>query len=706
MLNKMKMSTRISLSIGVLLVVLLGVLSYSVLSQVSRYSYDSAIASATAASEGAAKETALNLKSASAYLNQFGTFVKMQNTYGRQSRSEVVEFMKTGLSQSDFIIGVWMASDPNRFGGNDQQYLGLPGSDTSGRFSPYLAKNGDQIVIQKSPDYQVDSTSQYFTLPKGNKEMTLIPPYTGSVNGKDVLMVSLAVPIYDQQGVFVGVAGVDIDMAKFQEQVKTTKISGGFSALVSETDMILAHAEKPELVGKNLSAYDEQSLEAVNTVNTGKSVHYFARAAETNAQTLKVFAPLEVPGQNAKWAFVTLVRESDLLMEYFKLRNILFVTIITILVTMVAATAVMVPRMLKPLGILSDYLAKIGKLDLATPMPSHLGKQGGEIGSLVQSVAEMKSHLISIVQEIRAVGDTTVSAVFRLEAHVEDMNGHLQEISATTEELTAGMDEASSGAGSVYESTEDMSQAVLSLAKRAELGAQTASEIHGNADRVGQKAVDAIQQANEMYHRTQSRLSEAISDAKNVQRITDLSEAILTISGQTNLLALNAAIEAARAGEAGRGFSVVADEIRKLAEESKVTVGEIQQTAAIILSSVNSLSASSTDMLQFIETKVMSDYSLLEGVGSEFAEGAKTFRDMSLELSATAEELAASVETVHDSAQTMSRHVAEGAEASSAIAGASSSIALNSESLLREALETRERSASLHTILSRIRLES
>lgn len=700
----MKISTRISAVLGVLLIVLLSVLGICVLNQVSKFSYESALDTATAVSEGSAKETALNLRNAESYVDQLNSFVVTQHAAGRENRGEVLEFMKSVLAHSDYIKGIWIATEPNGFGGGDNQYLGVQGSDTAGRFSPYVIKSAGQIVTQPASDYQTDSTSAYYTLPKANGKITLVPPYTWNVDGKDTVIVSLALPVKGKNGEFIGVAGVDIDMTLLQEQAKASKPMGGFSAIVSEKDLILAHGTMPELIGKSLSSYDTEASKALKNINEGKTFSYMARAAGTNDNSLKVFSPLPVPGQEGQWAFVTVIREADLLKEYRMLRNTLAVILLAILAVVMIATFGIISRMLRPLGLAAGYLETIGDLNLSVPLPDRLNNQSGEIGSLVQSVLEMKGRLGGIVEQILAAGSSTVHAVNRLESNVENMNSHLQEISATTEELTAGMEEASANADAVYGSTDEMAQAVMSLAKRAELGAETASDIHANADQISEKAAEAIRQASDMYRTTQSHLSEAISDAKNVHRITELSEAILAISVQTNLLALNAAIEAARAGEAGKGFSVVADEIRKLAEESKVTVGEIQQTTTGILASVDSLSSSSTEMLTFIESKVMADYSLLEGVGVQFAEGARTFHDLSVELSATAEQLSASVDTVHSSAHIMSQHVTEGAEGSSAIAAATGSIALGSEALLQEALEARRQSESLSSILSQIRL--
>ncbi len=106
-----------------------------------------------------------------------------------------------------------------------------------------------------------------------------------------------------------------------------------------------------------------------------------------------------------------------------------------------------------------------------------------------------------------------------------------------------------------------------------------------------------------MYKTNEKELSEAIEKSKSVEKINVLSEAILKITEQTNLLALNAAIEAARAGEAGKGFSVVAEEIRKLAEESNNTANEIQEITKIVVNAVENLANNSNKILTFIDGK-------------------------------------------------------------------------------------------------------
>ncbi len=184
------------------------------------------------------------------------------------------------------------------------------------------------------------------------------------------------------------------------------------------------------------------------------------------------------------------------------------------------------------------------------------------------------------------------------------------------------------------------------MSGKAELGSESSSDISKRAENLMKSSERSIIEAENIYDNVKVELEKAIEGTKSVNKISELTEGILSITSQTNLLALNAAIEAARAGEAGKGFAVVADEVRKLAEESATTAGNIQNVVGAVESSVKKLIDSSVSMLNFVENTVTKEYKNMTDVANKYNNDAENVNEFMMDFSAIAEELNASIEGI------------------------------------------------------------
>lgn len=283
-------------------------------------------------------------------------------------------------------------------------------------------------------------------------------------------------------------------------------------------------------------------------------------------------------------------------------------------------------------------------LDKIKSMANHGGdltqriefKSHDEVGALAENFNKMQESFRLMIKTILEESNELGKKMAQTNDTIYKLSVMIHGIQETTEELSSAMEETASSTETMTTITSQVEEEVKEITEKVEIEAEHAMDIKKRAYDLMQTAITSKDKAVFVNQNTQQGLKLAIEQAKEIEQINVLSSAILQIASKTNMLALNASIEAARAGEAGRGFSVVADEIRILAENSKDTVTKIQSANDTIVKAVGQLIENAQEMSQFVNQEVIKDYKMFVETGSQYQKDADmmsnllhVFRDVS-----------------------------------------------------------------------------
>ncbi len=514
---------------------------------------------------------------------------------------------------------------------------------------------GDSDVTKAGGIYTIPATEKILAFGSVKKALSTGKPSIGdptyqNVDGKgDKFITGLNIPIKGANNEVIGVVGLTVDMetvGAWMEDKTLSVFDADYRFIMTENGVIGVHPNH-SLLGKQMLDVnkDPTAKTIVEASKNRKRGIYDYKTTDGRGATVGM-SSFKVYETGQAWTVLLVAPTSSIMKPVYSLRNILLLSIvISIIITVCGVAFYVQSAVIKRLNIVSALLKNFFRYlnhEQATPpalvnpkavdeigvMTAAINQnikkiqqgleqdaqaiaqsaqvaQSVEDGSLAGRITETPSNpqLVELrdvlnkmleslerkigkdMNEIRRVFDSYVKLDFTTE--VKDAVGRVESvINLLGEEIRKMLNSSSGFAHSLNEESELLRESMNTLTQSAQTQAASLQE-----------SAAAIEEISSSMQNVSDKTTEATRQAEDIKNIVGV---IKDIADQTNLLALNAAIEAARAGEHGRGFAVVADEVRKLAERTGKSLNEIEANVNVLVQGVSDMSESIKEQTQGI----------------------------------------------------------------------------------------------------------
>jgi methyl-accepting chemotaxis protein len=411
------------------------------------------------------------------------------------------------------------------------------------------------------------------------------------------LVVAYASPIYsDKQVIGVLVATKDgNNLSAYTGAVKFSNTGNAF--LVSNNGTVIAHNDK-NLVMTMFNAITASEKDA--TLNglasvVKKMISSKKGAAEyyyNGAQKYVGYAPVN----GTTWSVAVAVNKNDILSELDSLKVFATVASIVFLILGSLFVYIIANGLSKGIKTASKHLDILSNGDLSQDVNQKVLKRKDEIGQMAKSMRLMQDKLSEMISNIKTSSNNIDEEATNLASVSNQMSTSSENISIAINDVAKGTSSQAEELVFIIESLDTFSKQLSNMVEKINSIEHNSQNINTMADNSNKDMLNITSSINDISFSFKSFATSIIQLGTNINQISNITNMINSIAEQTNLLALNAAIEASRAGEAGRGFSVVAEEIRKLAEQSKSSAEDINKLIVHVSKDTQNIVAKSDSM--------------------------------------------------------------------------------------------------------------
>lgn len=390
-------------------------------------------------------------------------------------------------------------------------------------------------------------------------------PYMDQVFGKVIMSVMKVVKV---DGKETGIIAADLfldSIPTIMDQYKIGKT--GYNILLDPNGNVIYHPNK-EWVLKPLAEHGGDLAKLSQDMASGKS-----GLTTLKRKDATYYAGYE-PVKSTNWSVATVISQDEVFAPLKSMTTKVIIYFTAALILLVAVTYFLLRHMLRNIPAMSDVINKISAGDLTQRIAIHSNDEIGQASENLNSMLDSLGSFIGVVQENAAQVAATSE---QLNVSTDQTAQAAQVVAGTVDSVNAGIlqqiDRTKEATGTVNQMSETfsvISQESESVTQQADLAVEKAKSGETSVD----SAKHQMDTINEKVHATARIITRLGERSSEIGKIVDT---ISMISGQTNLLALNASIEASRAGESGKSFTVVANEVKKLAEQSNAAAAEIAE---------------------------------------------------------------------------------------------------------------------------------